>query len=227
MKNPQVWFIHSQIRKHRSMAEFLLYCFLCIRRYCSQRRIDKSVQIKGDCFQLCVQRNSYITQVDSIHSARAIYKRSAFKIPTESVLQIQDWFYEHGCKMVGWNTPGRDFVPAPVEKNFAGVAGLGVSDLKLSKRKSCMVLATMTSEGCVQLSRKWPQSAGHFIRCPRYTNTLLKDEVFFFSYWEWHSWLKIQHNWLIYFLFMWRHRKAQEVANFFKLGSCPDNPSWQ
>lgn len=176
-----MWFIHSQIRKHRSprMAEFLLYCFLHIRCYRSQRRIDKSVQIKVDCFQLCVQRNSYITQVARIHSARAIYKRSAFKIPTERVLRIQDWFYERGYEMVGWNTPGRGLVPAPVEKNFAGLAGLGVSDLKLSKRKSCMVLATMTSEGCVQLSRKWPQSVGHFKGCPRYMNTLSKDEVFF------------------------------------------------
>lgn len=72
----------------------LLYCFLHTDA-CSQRCIDKSVQISVDCFQLCTQKKtkpSYITQVDSVHPARAIYKRSAFRIPIESVLRIEDWF---------------------------------------------------------------------------------------------------------------------------------------
>lgn len=42
-------------------------------------------------------------------------------------------------------------VQAPVEKNFARVAELGGSGLKLSERKSCMVIASMTPEGGIQL----------------------------------------------------------------------------
>lgn len=92
MKSPHMRFIHSQIRNHRSMAEFSSILFPTYRYYCSQRCTDKSIQITVDGFQLCSQKNSFITQVDSVHSARATYKKSAFRIPIESVLRIKDWF---------------------------------------------------------------------------------------------------------------------------------------
>lgn len=43
-------------------------------------------------YALKKKKPSYITQVDSVHPARAIYKRCAFRIPIESVLRIEDWF---------------------------------------------------------------------------------------------------------------------------------------
>lgn len=48
------------------------------------------------------KKPSYITQVDSVHPARAIYKRSAFRIPIESVLRIElvlgTWLQDGGLK---------------------------------------------------------------------------------------------------------------------------------
>lgn len=150
--------------------------------------------------------------MDSIHSDRTIYKRYDFKTPIERVLKIHNWFCEHSCKMAGWETR-RGLCPRANGELCRIWVGCFWSQIVW---KSCTTLAALTSESWVWLSKKWPQSAGYCIGCSRNMDPTWKELKYLSSYWEWYFWIKIQHNQLIYFLFMWRHKKEQELANLLK-----------